>query len=372
MTRSFPAGAQSSSGSSSSSGSPLAPVRQPLSSGPGRAVVTGGAGFIGSHLVELLLQGDYSVHVVDDLSTGKLANLAAVKDHPRLTVTIASVADADVAQRTVADADIVFHLAGVVGVRRLAEEPLAVMQANLHSTESMLRACSLKGVAVLVTSSSEVYGDGPVPFVEGSTVRPGSTEGLRGGYACAKAMGEWLASAYAEQNKLPVVVARLFNTVGPRQTGDHGMVLPRFVQQALRGEPMTVYGGGQQTRCFAHVRDVARALLGLATSATVPGRVVNVGSAMETPVRTLAEMVRDAAGSSSSIRNVPFGDVFPEGFVDPPRRVPSLERLLAANGWLPQTPLDAIVAELVELARSCAARSETKLEVEAESGALRS
>jgi UDP-glucose 4-epimerase len=316
--------------------------------------VTGGAGFIGSHLVELLLASGYSVHVVDDLSTGNLANLAAVRSHPELSITVASVADAAVAQQVVQAADVVFHLAGVVGVRRLAQEPLAVMQANLHSTEAVLAACAASSVPVLVTSSSEVYGDGPVPFVEGTPVRPGSTEGLRGGYACAKAMGEWLATAHAEQSALPVIVARLFNTVGPRQTGDHGMVLPRFVQQALRGDPLTVYGEGQQTRCFAHVRDVARALLGLATSRSVPGRVINVGSAIETPVRELAQMVRDAAGTGAPIRNVPFHDVFPEGFVDPPRRVPSLQRLQAANGWLPDTSLASIVAELVELAQQSA------------------
>ena len=326
-----------------------ASVRGPLSSRPGLAVVTGGAGFIGSHLVELLLHKGYSVHVVDDLSTGRIENLAAVNADPNLTITVGSAADARVADYAIKSADVVFHLAGVVGVRRLAEEPLDVMQANLHSTEAVLRSCAAHSVPVLVTSSSEVYGDGPVPFVEAAQVRPGSTEGLRGGYACAKAMGEWLATAHAEQSGLRVLVARLFNTVGPRQTGDHGMVLPRFVRQAVRGEPITVYGG-EQTRCFAHVRDVARALLGLATSASVPGRVVNVGSAIETPVGRLAEMVREAAASSSPIRNVPFGDVFPEGFVDPPRRVPSLDRLRAANGWVPEMPLADIVAELVALA----------------------
>jgi UDP-glucose 4-epimerase len=345
MTRSIPAGVPLSLDEEARR------VQQPLSARPGRAVVTGGAGFIGSHLVELLLETGYSVHVIDDLSTGKLENLAAVGEHAGLAVSVASAADADVAERAVADADVVFHLAGVVGVRRLAQEPLTVMQANLHSTETVLRVCSRRGVPVLLTSSSEVYGDGPVPFVEGTPVRPGSTEGLRGGYACAKAMGEWLASAHAEQSELPVVVARLFNTVGPRQSGDHGMVLPRFVQQAVRGEPMTVYGGGQQTRCFAHVGDVARALLGLATSASVPGRVVNVGSDLETSVGELAQMVRAAAGSSSVIRNVPFGEVFPEGFVDPLRRVPSLDRLRKANGWVPETPLQEIVEELVVMAR---------------------
>lgn len=327
-----------------------ASVRGPLSNGPGLAVVTGGAGFIGSHLVELLLARGYRVHVVDDLSTGHLENLDAVRDDARLEITVGSAADARVADQAVRSADVVFHLAGVVGVRRLADEPLDVMQANLHSTEAVLRSCAAHSVPVLITSSSEVYGDGPVPFCEAAPVRPGSTEGLRGGYACAKAMGEWLATAHAEQAGLPVLVARLFNTVGPRQSGDHGMVLPRFVRQAVRGEPLTVYGG-DQTRCFAHVRDVARALLDLATSDRVPGRVVNVGSAIETPVRVLAEMVRDAAQSASPIRCVPFGDIFPEGFVDPPRRVPLLDRLRESNGWVPEMPLRDIVAELVALAR---------------------
>ncbi|MCK5943447.1 MAG: NAD-dependent epimerase/dehydratase family protein [Planctomycetes bacterium] len=339
MTRPFPSGATTPS------------PNPPLCAAPGRAVVTGGAGFIGSHLVELLLAEGFSVHVVDDLSTGALQNLSAVRGRPELTVTVASVAAPQVARHVLADADVVFHLAGVVGVRRLAREPLDVMQANLRSTEVVLQAAADRGVPVLLTSSSEVYGDGPVPFVESAPVMPGSTEGLRGGYACAKAMGEWLAGAHAEQSGLPVVVARLFNTVGPRQAGDHGMVLPRFVRQALRGEPLTVYGEGAQTRCFAHVRDVGRALLDLARSASLPGRVVNVGSAIETPVAELAELVIRSAGSRSTIRHVPFHDVFPQGFVDPPRRVPSLQRLRAANGWVPQTPLAEIVDDVVAAER---------------------
>lgn len=333
MTRPFPSGAT--------------PPPAPLCTDPCRAVVTGGAGFIGSHLVERLLAEGFSVHVVDDLSTGSLGNLAAVQGHPGLTVTVASVAVPQVARHVVAEADVVFHLAGVVGVRRLAQEPLDVMQANLRSTEVVLHAAADRGVPVLITSSSEVYGDGPVPFVESAPVVPGSTEGLRGGYACAKAMGEWLAGAHAEQSGLPVVVVRLFNTVGPRQAGDHGMVLPRFVRQALRAEPLTVYGEGQQTRCFAHVHDVARALLDLARSSTLPGRVVNVGSALETSVGELAQMVIASAGSGSSIHHVPFHDVFPHGFVDPPRRLPSLERLRAANGWVPETALRTIVDDVV-------------------------
>lgn len=335
------------------------PARPPLSPRPGRAVVTGGAGFIGSHLVECLLARGYAVHVVDDLSTGAIANLDAVAGHAGLRTTIASVAEPAVAARAVADADVVFHLAGVVGVRLLADRPLDVMQANLLSTQAVLQAAAAARVPVMVTSSSEVYGDGPVPFCEGDPVRPGVTEGLRGGYACAKAMGEWLAMAHAEQAGLPAMVVRLFNTVGPRQRGECGMVLPRFVRQALGGEPVTVYGGGAQTRCFAHVRDVARALADLAESPNVPGRVVNVGSAVETSVMELARLVRACAASDSQIRDVPFHDVFPVGFVDPPRRLPSLERLQAANGWVPETSVRQIVEELVALERAAAPQAAT-------------
>ncbi len=203
---------------------------------------------------------------------------------------------------------------------------------------------------VLLTSSSEVYGDGPVPFREGDPVRPGVTEGLRGGYACAKAMGEWLAFGHAQQAGLPVVVARLFNTVGPRQSGDHGMVLPRFVQQAIRGEPITVYGSGAQTRCFGHVAEVVRALADLVHAPGCAGRVFNVGSTVETTVGELAELVKRVTGSASPIVQVPFDTVFPTGFVDPPRRLPCLDRLRQAIGWVPSASIESIVAELVELA----------------------
>jgi UDP-glucose 4-epimerase len=315
-------------------------------------VVTGGAGFIGSHLVEELLRRGHSVHVVDDLSTGSIDNLAGVASHPALRVTIASVTERAVAARACADADVVFHLAGVVGVQRLANEPLFVMQRNLHVTECMLQASAAAHVPILITSSSEVYGDGRVPFREEAAIQPGATEGLRGGYACAKAMGEWFAFGHAEQSGLPVVVARLFNTVGPRQIGDHGMVLPRFLRQALHGEPITVYGDGAQTRCFAHVGDVVRALADLAQAPNVAGRVFNVGSDIETSVAALAELVRERTGSRSPIVRVPLHDVFPRGFIDPMRRVPSLARLRAAIGWAPAMPVAAIVDQLVATLRA--------------------
>jgi UDP-glucose 4-epimerase len=324
----------------------------PLLRGDGHAVVTGGAGFIGSHLVEELLAAGHAVHVIDDLSTGTIDNLAAAATHPRLRVTIASVDDPAVAARCCEGADIVFHLAGVVGVRRLATEPLVVMQRNLVGTQCMLAAAAAARVPILLTSSSEVYGDGRVPFCEHDSIRPGVTEGLRGGYACAKAMGEWLAFGHADDSGLPVVVVRLFNTVGPRQSGDHGMVLPRFVAQAVRNEPITVYGDGAQTRCFAHVGNVVRALVGLAKAEGAAGRVFNVGSDAETSVLALAELVRERAGSRSTIVRVPFDDVFPRGFVDPVRRVPSLVRLRQVLGWTPAMPLSAIVDQLVVGARA--------------------
>ncbi len=324
---------------------------RPLLRGPSRVAVTGGAGFVGSHLVEELLARGHSVHVVDDLSTGNLDHLASVAGHDRLRVTVASVATPAGAAAACERADFVFHLAGVVGVQRLASEPLAVMQRNLHATEQLLAAAAAARVPVLLTSSSEVYGDGPVPFHEHQPVRPGATEGARGGYACAKAMGEWLAFGHAEASGLPVVVARLFNTVGPRQSGADGMVLPRFVAQALTGEPITVYGDGRQTRCFAAVGDVVRSLADLAAAPGGCGRVVNVGSDQETSVMALAEIVRAATGSRSPIHAVPFGDVFPRGFVDPSRRVPSLQRLQQLIGWTPSRPLVRIVDEFVAWAR---------------------
>jgi UDP-glucose 4-epimerase len=316
-----------------------------------RAVVTGGAGFIGSHLCEELLRRGAHVHAVDDLSTGRRAHLTAAGEHARFRFTLGSVADPAVAAACCADADVVFHLAGVVGVQLLAREPLRVMQQNLACTEGLLAAAAAVRVPVLLTSSSEVYGAGPAPFSEHEPVRPGAPEGPRGGYACAKAMGEWLAFGHAAASGVPVVVARLFNTVGPRQSGDHGMVLPRFVERAVRGDPLLVYGDGQQTRCFAHVADVVRALVDLAAAKSAAGRVYNVGSDCETAVAALATLVRERAGSSSAIAFQPFGEVFPAGFVDPPRRVPALARLRAAIGWAPERPLAAIVDELIALAR---------------------
>jgi UDP-glucose 4-epimerase len=317
---------------------------------PGAVVVTGGAGFVGSHLCEELMRRGHAVHAVDDLSSGSLDNLEVARGLGALRVTVGSVAEEAVAARVCAGASAVFHLAGVVGVRRLAEDPLDVMQRNLRCSEVMIEAAAAAGTPLLLTSSSEVYGDGPVPFRECEPIRPGVTEGPRGGYAGAKAMSEWLAFAHAQKAGLPVVVARLFNTVGPRQQHDPGMVLPRFVRQAASGEPITVYGTGEQTRCFAHVAEVVKALADLAESPAASGRVVNVGSDVETTVTELARLACEQAGSRSPIVNVPLEQVFPKGFVDPPRRRPCLDRLRQVIGWVPSLPLREIVAELLELA----------------------
>jgi len=323
---------------------PWARPQRSLPTGP--VVVTGGAGFVGSHLVERLMRRGCRVRVLDDLSTGSLRNLAGAEGNPDLEVIVGSAADPEVAARACRGAGSVFHLAGVVGVQRLAVEPLHVMQGNLRCTEVMLEVAARDRLPILIASSSEVYGQGPVPFREDDPVRPGSTSGLRGGYACAKAMGEWLALAHAHERGLPVVVARLFNVVGPRQNGAYGMVLPRFLQQAREGRPLTVFGDGSQTRCFGAVREVAEALADLLATDGARGQCVNVGSDREIAVLRLAELVRAAVGSASPIECVPHDRVFPKGFLDPARRLPSLERLRALIGWAPEQPVESIVAEL--------------------------
>ena len=311
-----------------------------------RVLVTGGAGFIGSHLAEELVGRAAVVHVLDDLSSGTMANLEGLLHAPGFGFTVGNAEDETLVDGLVAGADLVFHLAGAVGVGWLAREPATVMQRNLRCTEVVLAACARHRRRVLFTSSSEVYGDGPVPFVETAELRVGSTASVRGGYACAKAMGEWLATGLAQQHGLHAVVARLFNTVGPRQSGHGGMVLPRFVEQALRGDPITVYGNGRQTRCFAHVTEVTRALADLMACPAARG-VHNVGSDHEVEVGELARMVREACDSSSPIVHLGLDQVFPTGFTDPPRRVPCLRRLRAAIGWAPGMPVDAIVRSVV-------------------------
>ena len=321
-----------------------------------RVLVTGGAGFIGSHLAERLLGEGHRVQVLDDLSTGTMANIAHLLPHPDFESRIDSVTDETAVRDLVGWADLVCHLAAVVGVQLVARHPVRAIETNVRGTELVLRVAADTGCQVLVASSSEVYGAGPVPFREDDPVALGATSRPRGGYACSKAMGEWLALAQHRERDLAVVVARVFNTVGPRQSGRYGMVLPRFALQALRGEPLTVYGDGRQTRCFAHVRDVVESLCALIRSPSANGRVFNVGSDWEVSVRELAELVRDRAGSPSRIAEIPYGQVFPRGFVDLPRRVPDLTRLEATIGTRPRTRLETIVDDVVAGARLALAR----------------
>lgn len=317
----------------------------------GEILVTGGLGFVGSHLVDALLAAGRSVHVLDDLSSGSPDNLRQWRSEPRLRISVASAEDPQVAAAACRSASCVFHLAGAVGVQLLMTDPLMVIRRNLRCTEVMLEAAAKTRIPILITSSSEVYGQGPVPFCESDPVLPGVPDELRGGYACAKAMGEWLALGYAKRQALPVVVVRLFNVVGARQSGAYGMVLPRFLLQATSGRPVTVFGDGTQTRCFAAATEVAQALIALLATRSAHGKIINVGSDREISMRALAELVCTKAASSSPIVLVPFAEMFPTGFVDPARRVPSLDRLRSVIGWVPERPIEAIVSDLLSLMR---------------------
>jgi UDP-glucose 4-epimerase len=321
--------------------------REPQDGALHTALVTGGAGFLGSHLVQHLLGRGRAVVVLDDLSSGSLQNLDHLAGHPDLRVAIGDAGDASCVERELHTCDHVFHLAGAVGVQRLHTEPVAMLERNLRPTEVVLSLAAAQQKPVLITSSSEVYGSGPVPFRESDPVRPGATDSLRGGYACAKAMGEWLALAHARAARLPVVVARIFNTVGPRQSERHGMVLPRFLGQALRSEPITVYGDGTQTRCFAAAGEVVRALVELLDAGKARGSVFNVGSDREVAIAELARLVREVTGSRSPIVHLPVAEVFPRGFPDPPRRVPCLERLRAVLGWAPDAPVERVIERML-------------------------
>jgi UDP-glucose 4-epimerase len=317
-----------------------------------RYLITGGAGFIGSHLTETLLAAGAGAIVLDDLSGGSRANLAAVEAHPGLRIVIGDAASPAAVGRLLRECDAVLHLAAAVGVQRTLRAPLAMLDSNVLATRTVLAAAAEQGKKVLLVSSSEVYGRGArVPFAEDDELVLGPTGRPRGAYGCAKALGEWWAAAHAAESGLPVVIARLFNTVGPRQSGRHGMVLPRFVRQALRGEPITVYGDGRQTRCFAHVRDVVDALLRLLAEPRAVGAVCNVGSDHEVSIRELAEAVRAAAGSAAPIVHVPYARVHPS-LDDVPRRVPSLARLMSLTGSKPATPLARIVADVVAAHRA--------------------
>jgi UDP-glucose 4-epimerase len=327
-----------------------------------RHLVTGGAGFIGSHLVERLLARGDRVVVLDDLSTGRLANLAAVAGHPDLEVVIGSVEDRTLVARAARGVDRIHHLAARVGVELVVGEPVASIRTIVDGTQAVLEAARVDRIPVVLASSSEVYGDSaPVPLRESVPVVPGRTDEPRGGYACAKALSEWFGFAFMAEHGVPVSVARLFNTVGPRQTGRYGMVLPRFCEQARRGAPMTVHGDGAQTRCFAHVADVVDALIALGEQERAVGRVVNVGSDTETSILELAVLVRDLADSRSPIECRPMAELAPARVRDTRRRVPDLALLRALVGTVPATPLARIVRDTLD--SCCPSRRGADLEL---------
>lgn len=311
-------------------------------------LITGGAGFVGSHLAEALLAAGHHVQVIDDLSTGTINNIAPFKTNPRFRYVIDTVFNESLTAELVDAADVVFHLAAAVGVKLIVERPVHTIETNVHGTEVVLRHAVKKRKVVFVASTSEVYGkSADVPFREDADLVLGATTRHRWAYACSKMLDEFHALAYYKERRLPVVVFRLFNTVGPRQTGQYGMVLPNFVRQALAGEPITVFGDGTQSRSFTYVGDVVRALLALMDEPAAIGQVLNIGNVEEVSIRGLAERVRAAAGSSSEIVTIPYDQAYESGFEDMPRRVPDLTKIHALIGYEPRVGLDQIIEHVL-------------------------
>jgi UDP-glucose 4-epimerase len=313
-----------------------------------RVLITGGAGFIGSHLSDAYLARGDEVYALDDLSTGGIENVRHIRKHARYHLTIDSVHHQAVVAELVDQCDVVFHLAAAVGVKLIVESPVRTIETNVHGTEVVLAQANKKKKKVLITSTSEVYGlSNQVPFREDGNLVMGATTKGRWSYACSKAIDEFLALAYWREKKLPTVVVRLFNTVGPRQTGQYGMVIPTFVKQALAGRPLTVYGDGTQSRCFAHVHDVVGALVKLMDHPAAVGEVYNIGSNEEVTIRALAERVRALTGSSSEIVSMPYEAAYGEGFEDMPRRVPDITKVGRAVGFRPTKSLDEILQSVI-------------------------
>lgn len=318
-----------------------------------RVLITGGAGFIGSHLAEAcLLRGD-EVHVLDDLSTGSIYNIERLKDQAAFRYTIDRVQNAALTAELVDRVDVVYHLAAAVGVRLVIDSPVNTIENNLRGTEIVFSAAAKKRKRVLFTSTSEVYGlSTDLPYREDGHVVLGSVTKGRWSYACSKMMDEFLALAYYHERRLPVTVVRLFNTVGPRQTGHYGMVIPSFVRQALTQQPITVYGDGSQSRCFGYVKDVVRGIMKLMDTPQAVGEIFNVGSTEEITILNLAKRVKMLAGSRSEIVKVPYDEAYEEGFEDMPRRVPDISKIRSLIGYRPTATIDEIVSAVIESLRS--------------------
>ena len=309
-----------------------------------RYLITGGAGFIGSHLAERLLEKGEQVVLLDNLSTGSMENIRHLKGSDRLDYHLDGIENRQVLAELVDDADIIVHLAAAVGVKLIVESPVRTIETNVNGTQMILEAASKKKKLVLIASTSEVYGKNTnVPFHEDADLVLGATTKGRWSYAASKALDEFLALSYWKEKKQPVIVVRFFNTVGPRQTGRYGMVLPNFVKRALDGEPIEVYGNGQQSRCFCDVRDTVEALLRLMPLERAVGEVINIGNTEEVTMENLAKIVKHRTGSASPIQFVPYDKAYEPGFEDMMRRVPSIEKLHAMTGFRPQTNLADII-----------------------------
>jgi nucleoside-diphosphate-sugar epimerase len=324
-----------------------------------KVLITGGAGFVGSHLAEALLARGDTVYALDNLSTGSIDNIEHLKADRRFHYVIDSMMNEPVAAEMIDRADVVFHLAAAVGVRLIVESPVNTIETNVHGTEMVLKLANRKKKKVLLASTSEVYGKSVmVPYREDADLVLGPTTKGRWSYACSKAIDEFLALAYWKEKRLPVVVFRLFNTVGPRQTGRYGMVIPNFVKQALLGHPLTVFGDGTQSRCFTYISDVVEALIALADHPEAVGEVFNIGNGTEeVTVLDLARRVKARAGSRSEITMIPYDKAYEEGFEDMPRRLPDTGKLCRLIGYQPKVHLDEILDRVIEYFRSDKART---------------
>jgi UDP-glucose 4-epimerase len=311
-------------------------------------LITGGAGFVGSHLSEYLLRHGHQVTVIDNLSTGRFANIEGIANHRNFRYAIEDIRNIHVIDRLVSECDVIVHLAAMVGVEKIINEPINTIEVNIGGTETLLKTARRYRRKILVASTSEVYGKGvSFPFREDDDSLLGPTSKNRWSYAASKMVDEFLALAYHQETGLPVVLFRLFNTVGPRQSGQYGMVLPRFVQAALLNRPIQVYGDGQQQRCFGNVSDVVDAIYRLMQTEAAVGELFNIGSSEEISIRALAERVRDHADSASEIVMIPYDQAYAPGFEDFRRRVPSIEKIERFTGWRPTTSLDDTIKQVI-------------------------
>jgi UDP-glucose 4-epimerase len=317
-----------------------------------KVLITGGAGFVGSHLSDALLARGDSVHVLDDLSTGSIANIAHLKGQPGFAYTIDTVTNEPVLAELIDQCDVVVHLAAAVGVKLIVEQPVYTIETNVHGTEVVLKHANKKKKLVVIASTSEVYGkSATVPFREDADLVLGPSEKHRWAYACSKLIDEFLALAYWKERKLPIIILRLFNTVGPRQTGQYGMVIPTFVRQALAGHPITVFGDGTQSRSFTYVGDVVRAMVALIDEPRAVGHVFNIGNGREISIGDLAALVKKLTGSSSEIVRIPYDQAYEAGFEDMPRRVPDIAKVRDLVGYEPTVELEEILTRVIEYFR---------------------